>query len=106
MARRGHVSDRVTVSGCCRDWCGIDVDCNNHECVAAVADIDESDCCAVAVADGWPVFVVAESTICGLCGDVMWLRVGKRFLVGTGVPVIGVWCAEWADYSDRGAAHG
>ena len=50
--------------------------------------------------------MVAESTVCGLCGGVMRLRVGERFLVGAGVPVIGVCCAEWADYSDRGAAHG
>ena len=58
------------------------------------------------VAGDWPVFVVAESTICGLCGGIVRLRVGERFLVGTGVSVVGVRCAKWADYSDRGAAHG
>ena len=36
----------------------------------------------------------------------MWLRVGERFLAGAGVPVVGVCCDKWADYSDRGAAHG
>ena len=50
--------------------------------------------------------MVTESAVCSLCGGVVWLRVGERFLVGAGVPVVGVWCDEWADYSDRGAAHG
>ena len=36
----------------------------------------------------------------------MWLRVGERVLVGAGVPIVGVWCAKWPDYSDRGTAHG
>ena len=35
----------------------------------------------------------------------MRLRVGEWFLVGIGVPVVGVCCDEWADYSDRGAAY-
>ena len=43
VARRDRASDRVAVGRYCRDWCGIDVDCGNHECVAAGANIDESD---------------------------------------------------------------
>ena len=50
--------------------------------------------------------MVAESAVCSLCSGVVWLRVGERFLVGAGVPVVGVCCDKWADYSDRGAAHG
>ena len=43
VARRSRVSDRVAVGGCCRDWCGVDVDYGNHECIAAGADVDKSD---------------------------------------------------------------
>ena len=43
VARRGRASDRVTVGGCRRDWCGVDVDYSNHECIASGTDIDESD---------------------------------------------------------------
>ena len=50
--------------------------------------------------------MVAESVVCGLCGGIVRLRVGKRFLVGAGVPIVGVRCAKWPDYPDRGAAHG
>ena len=50
--------------------------------------------------------MVTESAVCGLCGDIVRLRVGERFLAGVRVPIVGVCCAEWPDYSDRGAAHG
>lgn len=43
VARRDRVSDRVAVGRYCRDWCGIGVNCRNHECIAAGEDIDESD---------------------------------------------------------------
>ena len=49
--------------------------------------------------------MVAESAVYGLRGGVMWLRVDERFLAGDGVPIVGVWCAEWADYPNRGTAH-
>ena len=43
VARRSHISDHVAVGGCCLDWCGVGVDCGNHEHAAAGADVDESD---------------------------------------------------------------
>ena len=43
VARRSYISDHVAVGGCRRNWRGVDVDYSNHECVAAGADIDESD---------------------------------------------------------------
>lgn len=49
--------------------------------------------------------MVAESAVCGLCGGIVRLRVGERFLAGDGVPIVGLWCAKWPDYPDRGAVH-
>ena len=43
VARHSHISDRVAVGRCCRDWPGAGIDCGNHECVAAGENIDESD---------------------------------------------------------------
>lgn len=33
----------VLVGRYCRDWCGVDIDCSDHECVASGADVDKSD---------------------------------------------------------------
>ena len=46
-----------------------------------------------------PLYVAYMAALCGCA-----LTSGSW--AGAGVPVVGVWCAEWADYSDRGAAHG
>ena len=87
MARRGRVSDRVAVDGCCCDWCGIDVDYSNHECTAAGEATNPIDAPSQLLVSGpfsWsrnPLYVAYVVALCGCAlASGSWLVLGCPLL--------------------------